>query len=519
MRIAAYCRVSTGKEEQLDSLENQKEFFEEYAKKNRFELVHLYADEGISGKALKKRDEFKRMLHDADEHLFDMIVVKDISRFARNTVDSLTAIRHLKTLGIEVTFISNSMTILGQSEFVITVFSALAQEESANLSKRVKFGKRVTGKKGRTPTIIYGYEHVDNLHLAINEEEADTVRFIYRQYVAERCGCRRIAAELNKKGVKTKRGAEWNSRGIRRILENPIYCGEYVNHKYEVGDFLEGKLVKTAPGEQMRHDRPEWAIVSKTLFEKAQQQIAERRSRCKDGYPRIAERYSSRHVFSNLIKCAQCGRSFSRRTYTYLNTRVYWQCPTHNECMARQCDNNVTVTERDLLAELREYLAGRIGNETEFINSVLEAYEEEARSKPAEERDFLRRRLTKLRRQKEKIQQMYTNDIIDLTALRDQGLPLNAEIQDLTKRLSASDPQEKSPAADWERRMGFEKEVRRFLNLETVTNADMRRIVDKIVVDHNRTVEIVLKKYDRSAFLFGGNCGGGGPHCFGRQDR
>ena len=150
MKIAAYCRVSTDKDEQIDSLIHQKEFFVEYAKRNGHELFRLYADEGITGTSLKKREEFKRLLRDAELGLFDMVVVKDISRFARNTVDALQSIRKLKSMGINTLFLTANMDSMGDSEFVLTLFSAMAQEESNNLSKRVKWGKKINAEKGMT---------------------------------------------------------------------------------------------------------------------------------------------------------------------------------------------------------------------------------------------------------------------------------------------------------------------------------------------------------------------------------
>lgn len=147
MNIAAYCRVSTDKADQLNSLEAQKEFFSEYTKRTGDTLVRLYADEGISGTKIKNQKEFLRMMTDAEHGLFDMVVVKDISRFARNTVDLLQNVRKLKSLGIETQFLTTNMTSMGNSEFVLTIFGALAQEESANTSKRVKFGKKMNAEK------------------------------------------------------------------------------------------------------------------------------------------------------------------------------------------------------------------------------------------------------------------------------------------------------------------------------------------------------------------------------------
>lgn len=151
MRMCGYGRVSTDEEKQLDSLEHQIEFFSEFAKTRNYTLVHIYADEGISGKQLKKRDEFMKMMADAEHGQFDMVVVKDVSRFARNTVDLLTQVRRLRSLGIEVVFVNNNQKTLGESEFVITLLGAMAQEESANLSKKVKFGKQIASKRGSVP--------------------------------------------------------------------------------------------------------------------------------------------------------------------------------------------------------------------------------------------------------------------------------------------------------------------------------------------------------------------------------
>ena len=187
MNIAAYCRVSTDKEDQLNSLEAQKKFFAEYTKRTGDTLVRLYADEGISGTKIKNRKEFLQMMADAEHGLFDMVVVKDISRFARNTVDLLQNIRKLKSLGIETQFLTANMTSMGNSEFVLTIFGALAQEESANTSKRVKFGKKINAEKGRVPNIVYGYDKIigDYFNLAVNEEEAAVIRQIYKWYNEE----------------------------------------------------------------------------------------------------------------------------------------------------------------------------------------------------------------------------------------------------------------------------------------------------------------------------------------------
>ena len=263
MNIAAYCRVSTDKEDQLNSLETQKEFFLEYTKRTGDNLIKLYADEGISGTKIKNRKEFQRMLADAEKGLFDMVVVKDISRFARNTVDLLQSVRKLKSLGIETQFLTANMTSMGNSEFVLTIFGALAQEESANTSKRIKFGKKMNAEKGRVPNIVYGYDKTigDYFNLSINEEEAKVIRQMYKWYTEEGFGGAKIANMLNERGVKTKRGNNWSQNSVCRILTNEIYTGKIINGKEEVSDFLTGQRKEKDESEWLVTIRPELRII------------------------------------------------------------------------------------------------------------------------------------------------------------------------------------------------------------------------------------------------------------------
>ena len=271
MRYAAYCRVSTGSDEQLNSLINQKKFFEEYVSKRGDTLVNVYADRGISGKSMERRTEFMRLLSDSKNDLFDAVLVKDISRFARNTLDFLTGIRTLKAQGVDVIFIGANQKVLGESEFILTVFAALAQEESCALSGKIIFGKKQGAKSGRVPNVVYGYDKSDTYTLTINPTEAETVRTIFDLYTEKRMGLRKISSFLNSKNIPAKTGGQWSPKTVGRILSNPLYAGILVNNKTETVDFLLGKR-RTVPREnQYRHNRPELALVSEIVFEKARQ--------------------------------------------------------------------------------------------------------------------------------------------------------------------------------------------------------------------------------------------------------
>lgn len=494
MKLAAYCRVSTDKAEQLDSLNHQKEFFVEYARRNGHELFRLYADEGITGTSLKRREEFNRLMRDARAGLFQAVAVKDFSRLARNTVDFLVCIRELKSMGINTFFLTANMDAMGDSEFILTLFSAMAQEESSNLSKRVKFGKKLNAEKGRVPQRLFGYDRVDNFTLSINPQEAKTVRKIFTLYNDQGLGCRTISQTLNRDGDKTKLGNEWNARGIRRILVNPIYKGTLVNHKYEIQDFLTGKQVSIPKESQFYHHRPEWAIISPDTFQKAQEILESRRTKYDSGEPFRKGRYSSKHIFSTLIKCDHCGRSFIRKTYTYTNTRVYWHCATNDQYTAERCDNSVSLNEPDLLRELRRYFSSLIASEAEFVSEILSCLEE-GRPKPAnpdQRRRDRESRRQKLLSRKARYQELYASDLMTLGELRDKLTRIAEDLRAIEEEPSGDSlPLQEDLSLRLQR---YTEEIHRFLALETVTNGDMRRILDRICVDREGNVRVFLKK-------------------------
>lgn len=152
---------------------------------------------------------------------------------------------------------------------------------------------------------------------------------------------------------------------------NPIYCGILINHKYEIEDFLTGRQIRLPEEEQFCHSRPAWAIVTPEAFREAQEIMASRRTQYDSGEPFKAGRYSAKHTFSTLIKCAHCGRSFTRKSYTYANTRVYWRCVTNDQYTAEKCDNRTCLDEPELLRQLREYFASLIEDRDAFVADIL----------------------------------------------------------------------------------------------------------------------------------------------------
>lgn len=495
MNIAAYCRVSTDKTDQINSLEAQKKFFMEYTEKNGHNLVRLYADEGISGTKTKNRREFLRLMKDAKQGLFDMVVVKDISRFARNTVDLLQNIRTLKALGIETTFLTSNMTVLGQSEFVLTIFGALAQEESANTSKRVKFGKKMNAEKGRVPNFVYGYDKTigDYFNLSINEKEAQIIRQIYNWYLNEGYGAAKISNMLNEKGVRTKRNCKWSQNAICRILTNELYTGKIINGKQEVTDFLTGTRSEKDESEWIVKERPDLQIIKPEQYERAQNIMRERHQ----SFHLKRERQSNKYLFSTIIKCKECGWSFRRTVRTYKNTYVRWVCSGHNGKGADNCPNAITLDEELLIQTLEAYFVEILKDKKNIINRVVKEFTKIYKAKDDNENyeKELNIQLAKIKKVRQKYMDMYTDDLISREELNDKIGSMRSEIEQIDNKL-------KLVQYNLDKGSQLEDIVKKtFHSIESIssvremTNEDLKKIIKKIEVDKDGNVDIYLRLF------------------------
>lgn len=495
MNIAAYCRVSTDKADQLNSLEAQKEFFSEYTKRAGDTLVRLYADEGISGTKIKNRKEFLRMMADAEHGLFEMVVVKDISRFARNTVDLLQNVRKLKSLGIETQFLTANMTSMGNSEFVLTIFGALAQEESANTSKRVKFGKKMNAEKGRVPNIVYGYDKTigDYFNLTINQKEAQVVRQIYQWYTKEGYGAAKIANMLNEKGLTTKRNCKWSQNATCRILTNELYTGKIINGKQEVSDFLTGQRKEKDETEWIVVERPELRIIDDETYEQAQEILRSRH----DAFNISHERQSNKHLFSTLIKCKECGWSFRRTVRTYKNTYVRWVCSGHNGRGADSCPNAVAVDENELIEVLQEYFAEILKQKKKVIRYVVGEFQRvyKAKDENLEYEKELTAQLSKLQKIRQKYMDMYADDLISREELNEKIGGMRKEIERLENELKmVSYHLTKGEQLEAVLNSTFQQ-IEDIADVRQMTNEQLKRIIQKIEVDKDGNVDIYLRLF------------------------
>lgn len=333
-RVCAYCRVSTDSREQQNSFIAQTAYYEELiGKRSDWEYAGIYADEARSGTKLQKRDDFLRMIKDCEAGKIDMIITKSVTRFARNTVDSIKAIRKLKLLGVAVFFEKENInTLFESSEMLLTILSSLAQGEAESISTNNKWAaiKRFQDGSFKIGTPAHGYVKDENGELVIDEQEVETVRYIFKQYLNGK-GSYVIARELTEKGIQTIRSAEkWSEGVVKEILLNPIYTGNLILQKTFTTEGVPFKR-KRNKGELPQYFISEnhEPIISMEEAEAVKEIYEYRRRQMKaDG-----TKSQNRYAYSSKIICGECGRVF-RRQKIYIGKpyeKVQWCCIQHIE--------------------------------------------------------------------------------------------------------------------------------------------------------------------------------------------
>lgn len=325
-RVAGYARVSTDSDEQYTSYEAQVDYYTKFINKNPdWKFVRVYTDEGISGTNTKKREGFKEMIKDALDGKIDLIVTKSVSRFARNTVDSLVTIRKLKEKGVECYFEKeNIYTLDSKGELLITIMSSLAQEESRSISENITWGQRKSFSDGKVHLAysrFLGYEKGDDGKPAIIEEEAEIVRLIYRLFLNGHtssgiCKC------LERKGILTPSGkAKWHKSTIDSILTNEKYKGDALLQKTFTLDFLEKKIKKNE-GEVPQYyvENSHTAIIEPDEWDQVQVEMARR--------AKLGRTYSSKNIFAAKLICEDCGGFYGQKIWHSNDEyrRVIWHC-------------------------------------------------------------------------------------------------------------------------------------------------------------------------------------------------
>jgi len=372
-KVAAYCRVSTDEEDQINSYEIQKrKYTEKILSEPGWKMVGIYADRGITGTSTANREEFKRMIRHCKQGKIDLILTKSVSRFARNTLDVLTYTRKLRELGIDVYFEEQNIhSIDPASDFMISLYGSLAQSESENISENVKWGKRQSIKEGRVPFSckkFLGYAKDEDGNIVIVPEEAEIVRMIFRMFL-EGKNAADISHLLNYNNIPLKSGGKkWYPRTIREMLKNVKYKGDVLTNKtYRTS--VTSKRIRKNNGEveQFYISNHHPAIIDDTTFQRVQTEI-ERRSSLEKTYERGRKtekgKYSSQSVFNDILVCGECGMPYRRVVWTSNGVRrIVWRCVKRLEYGKKYCHHSPTLYEESLkLAVMKAIKNGSDGD-------------------------------------------------------------------------------------------------------------------------------------------------------------
>ena len=401
-RVAAYARVSTDQEEQLTSYEAQVDYYTNYIKsRSDWEFVDVYTDEGISGTSTKRREGFNKMVESAMAGNIDLIITKSVSRFARNTVDSLTTIRKLKDIGCECYFEKeNIWTFDGKGELLLTIMSSLAQEESRSISENVKWGHRKRFADGKVSVpygIFLGYKKGEDGNLAIDEEQAKIVRRIYREYLSGSTAVA-IAKGLTNDGIETPgHKQKWHASTVRSILTNEKYKGEALLQKYYTPDFLTKKQkINNGEVQQYYVENNHPAIIEPDTFEMVRLEMDRRLM--------LNGKYSGTDILTSRIKCGECGGSYGAKVWHSNDKyrKIMYQC--NRKYSGKENCKTPAIRSDDIESRFVNVVNSMIENKDEIISNLERILDKICNKKGlSEEKEKLENSLAE---QVEKIQEL-----------------------------------------------------------------------------------------------------------------
>ncbi len=379
LRVAAYCRVSTDEEEQLSSYEAQCEYYTDKIMSNKeWTMAGIFADEGITGTSTKKRTEFLRMIRQCKQKKIDLILTKSIQRFARNTLDCINYTRILRQLGIGVLFEKENINSLPpDSEFIITMYGAMAQSESESISSNIRRGRQMHAKVGtlKIPCHwLYGYKKDADGKFCIVPEQAEVVREIYERY-KDGASLRNLKDWLEGNQIKTVLGtADWSISVIKGILTNEKYCGDVLLQKTFCTDVISKKIVKNV-GQMAQYYMPDHheAIVSREQYNAVKAEMARRSALRSPSKEAVTGRscYTSKYALSDRLFCGECGTLYRRKTRN-VKGNIYheWRCISRLEYGKKYCHESPTLREIPLQNAILAAINSAMSNKAALVDRI-----------------------------------------------------------------------------------------------------------------------------------------------------
>ena len=491
LRVAAYCRVSTEEEEQQGSFEIQKLYYTEKINSTpEWEVAGIYADDGISGVHTKKRDGFNQMIQDCKKRKIDLILTKSISRFARNTLDSIQYVRMLKQMGIAVVFEKENInTATMNSEMILTVLSAFAQAESESISQNVARGKRMGYKHGKFAFPygrIIGYRKGADGKPEIIPEQAEVIRLIFNSYL-QGDSLQSIKTKLETAGALTARGnTEWSAQSIQRILQNEKYCGDVLLQKTFTEDVLTGVHKKnTGQLPQYYIENYHEGIVSKQIFREVQAEIGRRNSKsAANQRKRRRGRYNSKYALTERLVCGDCGSPYKRVTWNiHGRKQIVWRCVNRIEYGTKFCGSSPSIPEeklhRAILKAVQDLAANFTDEVAAQINGILHSIQTGESIKPN-----LQEQLEQTQQEFDRLLEMSLDFDEDTPFLDNRLKKLNNKIKSLKKAI------EESAARQEKARQPEMLLSAKDLQILEYDDALTARIIEKITVRSRNEIEI-----------------------------
>ena len=382
LRVAAYCRVSTKEEEQASSYEAQCEYYTDKIMSNKeWTMAGIFADEGITGTSTKKRTEFLRMIRQCKQKKIDLILTKSIQRFARNTLDCINYTRILRQLGIGVLFEKENINSLPpDSEFMITMYGAMAQSESESISGNIRRGRQMHANVGtlKVPCHrLYGYKKDENEKFCIIPEQAEVVREIYERY-KNGASLRNLKDWLEENQIKTVLGeSKWTTTSIKSILTNEKYCGDVLLQKTFRTDVISKKVIKNI-GQMAQYYMPDHheAIVSREQYNAVKAEMARRSALRSPSKTAVTGRscYTSKYALSDRLVCGECGTLYRRCTWTSLGRKYpVWRCTSRLNYGTKYCHDSPTIKEEPLQAAILAAINAAMSDKTLLLDRIKNA--------------------------------------------------------------------------------------------------------------------------------------------------
>ncbi len=485
LKVAYYGRVSTDKNDQLNSLENQQNYFEDMIKENsNWIFTRGYIDEGISGTAVKNRDSFLKMIEDATLGKIDLILTKEISRFSRNTVDSIKYTEYLLKQGVIVYFLSDNLnTIQEDSEFRLTIMSSLAQDEVRKLSERVKFGiNRMIKDRKLIGGHLTGYYKKDGRY-EINEDEAPIIRYLFENYASGKVGLKKIGQELAKMGYLNSKGEVYSDTSMRKMLKNPRYKGFYTARLTEVEDYKTHKKKAVSKEKQIieKDDRIP-AIVSEELWDKANN-LHQKRKKSYAHHVCNSEKNIENAKYSCKLYCKDCKEVFIRNTGGNRAGNPSWSCKTYRNKGVKTCASPI-IKESFLDKIFINIFNDFISNKKDYLNSITLEYENLVKKlNESTSIEDLENQLHSIEKQKDKLLDLSLKGIIDDSELKRRNDKFNLDYEIIKAKIDKLTSSGKEMEKFKEKIDEIKNALSKKLDIEKELPNLMRILVEKVEIE------------------------------------